>query len=110
MSDFFYDTRPNPGDEDVDMPTKAELGRTRCYARTLAGTICRNKREKDCRYCKRHNAMYRVTVPLYPIPATFSYMNEFRACPVCFDNVTLGGKCSDCMKIEACILLDKKNE
>lgn len=98
MSLYVYDTSPNPGDEPSSSTSKKTYVRTRCTARTLAGHICRKKSEQDCRYCKVHTEMYRVTIPTYEIPSTQLYMNELRPCPSCSDNITYGGYCSPCVR------------
>lgn len=102
MSSYVYNTSPNPGDEMFTPLPQKTYPRTRCTARTKAGYICRNKREQDCRYCKRHGEMFRITIPTYQIPSTELYMNELRPCPTCKDNVTYGDNCSACVNKSTC--------
>ena len=104
MSSHVFDTSPNPGDEMfTPLPTKTYT-RTRCTARTAKGYVCRNKREQDCRYCKRHGQMVRITIPTIILPEGKIYMNELRPCPSCFDNVTYGEPCNSCISSKPCCI------
>lgn len=98
MNNYVYDTSPNPGDEGYEAPVKQKNVRTRCTAKTISGRICRNKKEKDCSYCKMHGEMFRVTIPTYQVPGPIFFMNELRPCPKCLDNITYGSWCNTCIQ------------
>ena len=107
MSGHSYDTRPNPGDEDYDAEKEVKKPRPsilRCKATTKANKRCRKGASYE--FCHVHFPSEAVTkcIKVYPLPFDFISLLTLKPCPTCFDNVTYGEDCADCIRLKAAVV------